>query len=331
MMIARRLDLTRILLTLVLIATAAPWLPQHALAAESDGSSAKPNSATPIAAEVGMIGLMLEKSPEGFVRVEDVLEAGPAYRAGLRIGDVIDRIDGTFAAVLSVREAVSRVKGALGSTVVITVEGKGDMRIQRALSVAAVTAGWRQQQIGRLQRQLTEAEARLLKAHQAIAPEFPWVESAWTKHTAAVKGPLGKLIAKTGQSADARDLAIALERRDFQQVASALPLESHFETMAVTPGLQTLPLTFHHLKLSAALLASKHCIEQRDYRQAAKALSLFRHGGDYSYSSATGEFNRYDQLIRKLDKAYQQLIWLDADVRERRQALNDAAKQGGTF
>jgi hypothetical protein len=278
-----------------------------------------------------MIGLMLEKSPEGFVRVEDVLESGPAYQGGLRVGDVIDRIDGTFAAVLSVRQAVALVKGSLGSTVVITVEGKGDMRIQRALSMAAVTAGWHQQKIGRMQGELKAFEARLLKAHQAIVPEFPWVESAWIQHVATVKGPLGQLIAKTGQAADARGLATALERRDFPKVASVLPLESHFETMAMTPGLQTLPLEFHHLKLSAALLASKHFVEQRDYRQAAKALNLFRHGGDFSYSSPTSEFNRYDQLIRKLDKAYQQLIWLDQEVRRRRQDLTDATKQGGTF
>jgi hypothetical protein len=287
-----------------------------------------PNNATPIPSEVGMIGLMLEKSPEGFVRVKDILEAGPAYRGGLRIGDVIDRIDGTFAAVLSTREAVALVKGPQGSTVVIAVEGKGDMRIQRALSLAAVTAGWHQQKIGRLQRQLNESEARLLKAHQAIASEFPWVESAWTKHATAVKGPLGKLIAKTGKSADARGLAIALERRDFQRVASVLPLENHFETMVMTPGLQTLPHAFHHLKLSAAILASKHYLAQRDFKKAAEVLSLATHGADHSYSSATGEFDRYNQIIRNLDKAYRQLAWMSGEIHSLKQEIEHESKPG---
>jgi membrane-associated protease RseP (regulator of RpoE activity) len=318
-------------ISLVLVVLGAAWLPQQALAAELVGSPAAPNSTTPIPSEAGMIGLLLEKSPEGFVRVEDVLETGPAYRAGLRIGDVIDRIDGTFAAVLSVREAVARVKGARGSMVVITVEGKGDMRIQRALSLPEVTTGWRQQQIGRLRQQLTMAEARLLKAHQAIAPEFPWVEGAWTKHAATVRGPLSKLIAKTGQSADARGLAIALECRDFGKVARALPLESHFETMVMTPGLQTLPHTFHHLKLSAAILASKHHVEQHEFKKAVEALSLVTFGADYSYSSATGEFDRYNQIIRKLEKSYRQLVWMSEQIRTLRQEIEQESKTSGSF
>ena len=53
--------------------------------------------------------------------IENVLEGGPADRAGLKKDDQIDQIDGVSAAGLTIRELIDRLRGPIGTEVVVRV------------------------------------------------------------------------------------------------------------------------------------------------------------------------------------------------------------------
>jgi carboxyl-terminal processing protease len=58
--------------------------------------------------------------------IAEVIEGGPAARAGLKKGDVIEEIDGVGTDGLDVKQAVDRLRGAEGSQVMLRVRQPGD-------------------------------------------------------------------------------------------------------------------------------------------------------------------------------------------------------------
>ena len=61
---------------------------------------------------------------DGIVRVVSPIEDTPAFRAGIKPGDLIVRIDGTATHDLSLARAVELMRGDPGTTVVVTVQRK---------------------------------------------------------------------------------------------------------------------------------------------------------------------------------------------------------------
>ena len=61
----------------------------------------------------------------GEITVTGLFEGAPAYRAGIRRGDVIARIAGETAIGITSEEAVAKIKGPRGSTVVVSVDRGG--------------------------------------------------------------------------------------------------------------------------------------------------------------------------------------------------------------
>lgn len=57
----------------------------------------------------------------GLVRIHDVFKGGPAARAGIRSGDLIESIDGDDMEGVELREVVERLRGEEGTTVEVTV------------------------------------------------------------------------------------------------------------------------------------------------------------------------------------------------------------------
>lgn len=72
----------------------------------------------------GGIGLELTME-DGVVKVVDPIDDTPAFRAGLKTGDVISAIDGTSIDGLPLNDAVDRLRGPSNSTVTLTVLHKG--------------------------------------------------------------------------------------------------------------------------------------------------------------------------------------------------------------
>ncbi|MHA1568002.1 MAG: S41 family peptidase [Alphaproteobacteria bacterium] len=83
-------------------------------------------------------GLGIEVTMEaGLVKVVSPIDDTPAYRAGLKPGDFISHIDGDQILGMTLREAVERMRGKVGSDIRITIRRVGrepfDVTITRAV------------------------------------------------------------------------------------------------------------------------------------------------------------------------------------------------------
>jgi carboxyl-terminal processing protease len=75
------------------------------------------------------VGLGIEVSTEdGYVKIVSPIEDSPAYRAGIKPGDLITRIDSTPIKGLSLEEAIKKMRGEPGSKVVLTIARRGEDR-----------------------------------------------------------------------------------------------------------------------------------------------------------------------------------------------------------
>jgi carboxyl-terminal processing protease len=73
---------------------------------------------------------------DGDITVESVFEGSPAYKKGLRRGDIIARVEGQDAKGWTTEQAVAKLKGPKGTTVNISLKRRGyegliDMEIER--------------------------------------------------------------------------------------------------------------------------------------------------------------------------------------------------------
>jgi carboxyl-terminal processing protease len=75
------------------------------------------------------VGIGIEMAMEdGLVKVQTPIEGSPAFRAGLKSGDLITRIDDTPVKGLTVDQAVKRMRGDPNTKVVLTVYRKSENR-----------------------------------------------------------------------------------------------------------------------------------------------------------------------------------------------------------
>jgi carboxyl-terminal processing protease len=82
------------------------------------------------------VGLGIEVSMEdGYVKIVAPIEDSPAYRAGVKPGDLITRIDSFPIKGLTLDEAIKKMRGAPGSKVTLTIARKGE---DKPLAIALV-------------------------------------------------------------------------------------------------------------------------------------------------------------------------------------------------
>ncbi len=72
------------------------------------------------------IGARVDMRPDGKLIIVSPMEGSPAMEAGLRPGDTILAVDGESIAGLSISEAVNKIRGPQGSTVLLLVKHLGD-------------------------------------------------------------------------------------------------------------------------------------------------------------------------------------------------------------
>ena len=74
-------------------------------------------------------GLGIEVGMEdGFVKVISPIEDSPAYKAGLKSGDLIMKLDDTSTKGLTLNESVKKMRGKPGTSIVLTVLRKGEAK-----------------------------------------------------------------------------------------------------------------------------------------------------------------------------------------------------------
>lgn len=66
---------------------------------------------------------------EGLVKVATPIEGSPAFRAGLKSGDLITKIDDTAVKGLTMEQAVKRMRGEAGTKVVLNIFRKSENRV----------------------------------------------------------------------------------------------------------------------------------------------------------------------------------------------------------
>ncbi len=120
-------------------------------------------------------GLGIEVGMEdGFVKVVSPIEDTPAYKAGLKTGDLIIKLDDTTVKGLSLNDAVKRMRGKPDTQIVLTVLRKGEnkplvMTLTRAIikvqsvKYKAPEAGYAYARITQFQEHTGEDLAKALK------------------------------------------------------------------------------------------------------------------------------------------------------------------------
>ena len=74
-------------------------------------------------------GLGIEVGMEdGFVKVVSPIEDSPAYKAGLKSGDLIMKLDETSTKGLTLNDSVKKMRGKPGTSIVLTVLRKGETK-----------------------------------------------------------------------------------------------------------------------------------------------------------------------------------------------------------
>lgn len=77
-----------------------------------------------ISGEFGGLGLEVTME-DGFVKVVSPIDDTPAERAGMQAGDLITQVDGDEVKGLTLRQAVTRMRGRAGTDIVLTVRRAG--------------------------------------------------------------------------------------------------------------------------------------------------------------------------------------------------------------
>lgn len=77
--------------------------------------------------EFGGLGIEVTMDESGYVRVVSPIDDTPAFRAGIEAGDLITHLDGDAVQGLTLNEAVERMRGPVGSDIVLTVIRSGEI------------------------------------------------------------------------------------------------------------------------------------------------------------------------------------------------------------
>jgi len=97
--------------------------------------------------EFGGLGIEITKA-QGGIRIVAPIEDTPAWRAGIKAGDLIIKIDGELASEMSLSEAVKRMRGKPGTKVHLTILREGEDKplefelVRAVIKIRSVKSDW---------------------------------------------------------------------------------------------------------------------------------------------------------------------------------------------
>jgi carboxyl-terminal processing protease len=130
------------------------------------------------------VGLGIEVAMEdGYVKIVSPIEDSPAFRAGIKPGDLITRIDSTPIKGLTLDEAIKKMRGEPKSKVVLTIARKGEDKpwivplVREEIRVQSVKAkivepGYAWLRISQFQEQTLEDMSKKINAMYAQDPRI---------------------------------------------------------------------------------------------------------------------------------------------------------------
>ena len=96
--------------------------------------------------EFSGVGIQIQLDDEGSLKVVSPLEDSPAYKQGIKAGDIISHINGKNAKGITLNQAVKTITGPSGTTVMLTVRSPGgqvkDYTISREVIKVSSVKGW---------------------------------------------------------------------------------------------------------------------------------------------------------------------------------------------
>jgi carboxyl-terminal processing protease len=96
--------------------------------------------------EFSGVGIQIQNDDDGSLKVVSPLEDSPAYKAGIKAGDVITKINGKNAKGITLNQAVKTITGPSGTMVTLTVRSPDnkvkDYDIERHTIKVASIKGW---------------------------------------------------------------------------------------------------------------------------------------------------------------------------------------------
>ena len=121
------------------------------------------------------LGIEINQSEEGYVRIVTPIEDAPAARAGIRAGDLITHVDGAAVKDMELDEAIKRMRGEPHTKVVLTVLRKDapaplsftitrDEIVQKSVKGKIVAPGYAWVRVSQFQEPTVEDLANKLAA-----------------------------------------------------------------------------------------------------------------------------------------------------------------------
>ncbi|MGE5610834.1 MAG: S41 family peptidase [Bacillota bacterium] len=96
--------------------------------------------------EFSGVGIQIQADETGYLKVVSPLEDSPAYKAGIKADSIITHIDGKSARWITTTQAVKRITGPAGTSVVLTIKdpagGIREYTLKRDTIKFAVVKGW---------------------------------------------------------------------------------------------------------------------------------------------------------------------------------------------